>query len=86
MKLKPFALGLSLGLVWGGVLFVTTWLSFFSGYGKLFLDTLAVSIYPGYSISPWGSVLGLFYGFADLLIMGTLVGWIYNKIVGGGQP
>jgi hypothetical protein len=82
MKLKPFALGLSLGLVWGGVLFVTTWLSYFTGYGKMFLDVLAGSIYPGYAISPWGSVLGLFYGFVDLLIMGTLVGRIYNRIAG----
>lgn len=85
MKLKPLTLGLSLGLVWGGALFVTTWLSFFTGYGRAFLDVLAVSIYPGYTISPWGSVLGLVYGFVDLLIMGTLVGWIYNKIVEGGQ-
>jgi hypothetical protein len=82
MKLKPLALGLSLGLVWGGALFVTTWLSYFTGYGKMFLEVLAVSIYPGYTISPWGSVLGLFYGFADLLIMGTLVGRIYNRIAG----
>jgi hypothetical protein len=86
MKLKPLALGVSLGLVWGGALFVTTWLSYFTGYGRAFLDVLSVSIYPGYAISPWGSILGLFYGFADLLIMGTLVGWIYNKIVGGGNP
>lgn len=85
MKLKPLALGLSLGLVWGGALFVTTWLSFLAGYGKAFLEVLAVSLYPGYTISPWGSVLGLVYGFVDLLIMGTLVGWIYNKIAGGGQ-
>ena len=82
MKLKPLALGLALGIVWGGALFITTWLSYFTGYGRLFLETLAVSIYPGYSISPLGSLLGLLYGFIDLLIMGTLAGWIYNKIAG----
>ncbi len=86
MKLKPFALGLSLGLVWGGALFITTWLSIFTGYGKAFLEVMGVSIYPGFEISPWGSVLGFFYGFSDLLIMGTLTGWIYNKIAGGGKP
>jgi hypothetical protein len=80
MKIKPFALGLSLGIVWGVVLFITTWLSYFTGYGKLFLDGLAGSIYPGYTISPAGSFLGLVYGFIDLLIMGTLAGWIYNRI------
>ena len=83
MKLKPFALGLSLGIVWGGALFITTWLSYFTGYGKLFLDVLAGSIYPRYTISPFGSFLGFFYRFVDLLVMGTLVGWIYNKIARG---
>lgn len=82
MRFKPLALGLSLGIVWGGVLFITTWVSYFTGYGKLFLEALAVSIYPGYAISPLGSFLGLLYGFIDLLIMGSLVGWIYNRIAG----
>jgi hypothetical protein len=82
MKLKPFALGLSLGILWGCALFITTWLSYFTGYGRLFLDTLAGSIYPGYSISPLGSLIGLLYGFVDLSIMGILTGWIYNKISG----
>jgi hypothetical protein len=81
LKLRPVALGLSLGIVWGGALFITTWLSYFTGYGRLFLETLAVSIYPGYTISPAGSFIGLLYGFLDLFIMGTIVGWIYNKIV-----
>jgi len=80
MKLKPVALGLSLGIVWGSILFITTYLSFFTGYGKLFLEALAVSLYPGYTISPIGSFVGLFYGFLDLFIMGTILGWIYNKI------
>ncbi len=80
MRLNPFALGLSLGIVWGSALFVTTWLSYFAGYGRLLLDVLAGSIYPGYTISPLGSFIGFLYGFLDLLIMGALVGWIYNKI------
>ena len=81
MKIRPLALGLSLGIVWGFALFITTWLCYFTGYGKLFLAVLAGSIYPGYSISPLGSVLGLVYGFIDLTIAGVLAGWIYNKLV-----
>jgi hypothetical protein len=80
MRLKPVALGLSLGIVWGLVLCITTWLSYLTGYGRLFLDVFAGSIYPGYTISPSGSVLVLVYGFADLFVMGSLVGWIYNRI------
>lgn len=82
MKIKPLALGLSLGIVWGFALFVTTLLCYFTGYGKLLLDVLAGSIYPGYSISPLGSLLGFVYGSIDLTIMGTLVGWLYNKFAG----
>jgi hypothetical protein len=80
MKLKPFALGASIGIVWGVSLFITTWISYYTGYGRLFLDVLAVSIYPGYSITPAGSFLGLAYGFLDGLISGALIGWIYNRI------
>lgn len=80
MKLKPLALGIALGIVWGSALFVTTWLSYYTGYGKLFLEVLAQSIYPGYTISPIGSFLGLIYGFVDGLISAALIGLIYNKI------
>lgn len=80
MRLNPLALGISLGIVWGGSLFATTWLSYYTGYGRLFLEALAGSIYPGYSISPSGSFIGLFYGFIDGLISASLIAWIYNKI------
>ncbi len=80
MKLKPYALGIALGTVWGVALFITTWLSYYTGYGKLFLEVLAQSIYPGYTISPLGSFLGLFYGFLDGFISAAIIGWIYNKI------
>lgn len=80
MRLKPLALGISLGIVWGGSLFITTWLSCYTGYGRLFLEAMAQSIYPGYTISPIGSLLGLLYGFLDGLISASLIGWIYNKI------
>ncbi len=80
MKLKPLALGASIGIVWGGSLFLTTWLSYFTGYGEDFLRAMARSIYPGYSISPLGSILGLLYGFVDGLLSGALVGWLYNRL------
>lgn len=81
MKLKPLALGIALGTVWGGSLFITTWVSYYTGYGRLFLEVLAQSIYPGYTISPIGSLLGLFYGFADGLISASLIAIIYNKVI-----
>jgi hypothetical protein len=85
MKLRPIAFGIALGAVWGGALFMTTWLSYFTGYGRLFLEVLAQSIYPGYTITPAGSFLGLLYGFLDGLVSATLIGWIYNKILSHGS-
>ena len=83
MKLKPIALGTALGTVWGCSIFITTWLSYYTGYGRLFLEALAQSIYPGYAISPLGSFLGLFYGFIDGFISAGLIAGIYNKIIRG---
>ncbi len=81
MKLRPVALGVALGSVWGVSLFITTWISYYTGYGKLFLEVLAQSIYPGYTITPIGSFLGLLYGFTDAFVSAALVGYIYNKVV-----
>ena len=80
MKLKPLALGVALGIVWGGALCITTLLSIYTGYGRLFLKALPQSIYPGYCISLTGSFFGLIYGFLDGLVSGVLIGWIYNRI------
>ena len=84
MKLRPIALGIALGAAWGGMLFITTWLSWFTGYGRLFLEVLAQSICPGYTTTPAGSFLGFCYGFVDGFVSATLIGWIYNKIVSFG--
>ena len=81
MKLRPVALGVALGSVWGVSLFITTWISYYTGYGRLFLEVLAQSIYPGYTITPLGSFLGLLYGFADGFVSAALIGYIYNKVV-----
>jgi hypothetical protein len=83
MKLKPLYLGISLGVVWGISIFITTWLSYYSGYGRLFLEVLAGSIYPGYSITPIGSFVGLIYGFVDGLVSGSIIAMIYNKLIDG---
>lgn len=82
MKLKPLALGVAIGILWGGAIFLTTLLSHYTGYGRLFLEALPLSIYPGYKITLTGSVTGLLYGFLDGFVGGVIIGWIYNKIVG----
>lgn len=80
MKIEPLAFGAALGIVWGVSVFLTTWLSYYTGYGKLFLEVLAQSIYPFYTITPLGSFIGLIGGFIDGFVSGALIIWIYNRL------
>ncbi len=79
MKLCAKSLGIAAGIMWGVSMFVMTWVSMYTGYGALWLEVMA-SVYPGFDISPVGSVVGLIYGFLDCFIGFFIVGWIYNKV------
>ncbi|MBT4462245.1 MAG: hypothetical protein HOI56_04540 [Gammaproteobacteria bacterium] len=35
-------------------------------------------IYPGFTITPMGSLIGAFWGFIDWGIAGAIFAWIYN--------
>ncbi len=82
MKLKPIALGVTAGILWGVCVFLTTLLSVYAGYGTAFLEALPLSFYPGYSITLVGSFVGLLYGLVDGFVCGVIFGWLYNKIAG----
>jgi len=56
MSLNPKAFGLTAGIIWSLAILVTTLISISTGYAAMFLNIL-VSIYPGYSISPLGSII-----------------------------
>lgn len=77
--LNPIKLGISGGILWGLSLFIFTILAIYTGYPAKFLDLMA-DIYPGYSISWPGSIIGLVYGFADAFVGLFLLGWLYNKL------
>jgi len=81
MKLKPFALGIAGGIFWGLCVFITTILSYYTGYARPFLEALPGAFYPGYSISVAGSFIGLAYGMVDGFLTGLIFGWLYNKAV-----
>ncbi len=84
MKLRPVALGCSIGVLWCVMMFLTTWLSYFTGYAKLFLE-MFMGIYPGYTITPLGSLLALIYGFIDGFVFGAVTGWLYNRFSKGSR-
>lgn len=75
--IKRFAL--TGGIIWAVLLFVTTLISVSTGYATPFLNVIA-SIYPGYSISVIGSIVGLVYGFLDILIGVYIFVWLYKKL------
>jgi len=79
MRLHLTALGFAAGIIWGLSLFLITLFSIFSGYGDKLLKGVE-SIYPGYSVTLGGSILGLLYGFVDGFICAFIFGLIYNAI------
>ncbi|HUJ77285.1 MAG TPA: bacteriophage holin [bacterium] len=82
MKLHALKFGLAAGIFWGVCLFLFTWVASLSGYGTPWLQAVVVPIYPGYTVSPLGSVLGLVYGFLDGIIGCSIFAWLYNRLVG----
>jgi hypothetical protein len=77
LNIKAFAL--TAGLFWGfGLFFIAWWIMFLEGATGQ--PTLIGQVYPGFSISPTGSVLGLLWGTADGCIGGAVFAWLYNFI------
>jgi len=80
--INPKNLGLSGGLIWGGSLFLLTLIATATGYGEEFLQLIS-ALYPGYSISPagslWGLVLGFIDGFVALYLLAILYNWLNRR-------
>ncbi len=89
MKLNVPAFALAFALWWGGSVFFLTWWVILSG-GADPGPSLAAQIYFGYSVTPLGSLVGLAWGFADGLVGGALLAWLYNllaaKLARGEAP
>lgn len=82
MKLNALKLGLAAGIFWGLSLFVLTFANlWFDDYAGEWLRLMG-NTYPGYELSPVGSIVGLIYGFFVGFISIGIFAWIYNKLVG----
>jgi hypothetical protein len=79
LQLHPVKLGLAAGILWGLAMFLITLISIGTGYATGWLILMG-DVYPGYTISAAGSILGLIYGFIDGFIVLFLLAWVYNKI------
>ena len=86
MKLNVKAFGLACGIIWGGAVLVMTLISSltdtgpaaYNGYAGQFIKGL-ISIYPGYSISLKGAVIGALWAGITDFIFGILFAWAYNR-------
>lgn len=79
MKIEVKRFAIAVGIWWGVALFVVTIVSLANGYAGEFLNIIA-SIYPGYSVSALGSVIGLVYGFVDGAGAVIILWWIYSLL------
>ena len=79
MRIHTKAFALSGGIVLGLLIALQTLISYFL---NLTLESLNIflSIYPGFSITPVGSVIGFFYGFLSGAILAGAFSVIYNRI------
>lgn len=86
MKLNIKAFATACALLWGfGLFALTWWIMVFNGAtGEV---TMIGKIYPGFSISPVGSVIGLGWALVDGFVGGFVFAWLYNILCGRfGNP
>ncbi len=77
MKLRPVALGLAFGIIWGAAILTITWWLLIIGSPGQTISLLGI-FYLGYSFSFFGGLVGLFWGFVDGFIVGMIVAVLYN--------
>ena len=85
-RIRTVALALVCAMIGGGGLFLmTAWLLIKGGPHVGQHLQLLSQYFIGYSVTWWGSVVGLFYG----AVVGGIIGWsvstIYNAVVGVRQ-
>jgi len=80
MKLNVKGLALSLGVLWGAMMFGVASGHEAWGYGADFLRVMD-SLYPGYHAGAgFGSVIwGTLYGMLDGAVAGAVIAWLYNR-------
>ena len=78
-KLDPTSLGLALGVIWAGGIAALGLIARI-GWGEK-LHGLFADLYIGYDDTTTGILIGAIWGFADALVGGVLVGWLYNTFM-----
>jgi len=72
--------GMAGGILWGLCMALGTLFAIYTGYAENFLIIMS-SVYPGYTVSWTGIIIGLIYGFVDAFIGLFVFAWIYNTLL-----
>jgi hypothetical protein len=89
LRINSRVLGLVLGCIFGAAVFLATnWLVLKGGQinaaGQYEVGPhlqLLSQFFIGYRVSFLGSLIGFVYAFACGTLAGSMIGWVYNKIV-----
>ncbi|MEZ4593135.1 MAG: hypothetical protein R3D55_18630 [Chloroflexota bacterium] len=82
-RLNAAVSGLVTGFIFGSVIFVATnWLLLKGGDPVGPHLALLGQFFWGYTVSFWGSLVGLLYGFATGFVLGYSVAFLYNFFLG----
>lgn len=81
VRLNAKLMGIILGVIVGGALFLATNILVLKG-GPVTGPHLGLlsQFYPGYRVTFLGSLLGLVYGFGTGFVIGAVLGAIYNRL------
>lgn len=80
-KLDKTALGIAMGVVFGGVIFFATNVLVWKG-GETVGPNLALlsQYFIGFEVSPTGSLIGAVYGFFTGFVLGWLIAFLRNSV------
>ena len=82
MKLNVNAFALTLGAWWAvSMFFMTWWFIGRFGVDETVAPSMLERIYIGYRITPFGSLVGLAWGFISGAVFGGMFAWLYNFFV-----
>ena len=77
LRISVCNLGMAMGLTWGLMMFVVSFLTMLFGIGSPFVDIFS-SVYWGFDSTVIGAVLGFIWGFIYGYITGVLIASFYN--------
>ena len=79
-KLNVKAFGLSLGIIWGGLIFISCLFDIVYFWANPFGRIVSL-VYGRFQPTILGSIVGALWGFVYASIFGFLIAYVYNRLV-----